>query len=226
MHIEPPKVAMHSVKEFLSHYLMIVLSILTALGLEAFIERQHHAHAAEAAQHAIEVELRDNLASIDMTLREDIRNRAPLRQLSERLMQEIQAGKPRPEIAAEIAQVVDSGKLDIGLHTPTFRQEAWDVAVANQSATYIEDATLSRITAAYAQQREAISTRSTALFDGPRFVNAVTDARTGDVDPREFVRVIEQAIAANDTVINALTALQATLRKALPAEPAASAASS
>lgn len=34
MHLEIPKQKLHSLKEFASHYLMIVLSILTALGLE------------------------------------------------------------------------------------------------------------------------------------------------------------------------------------------------
>ncbi|WP_153242627.1 hypothetical protein [Frateuria defendens] len=33
MHLELPKVPLHSLKDFLKHYLMIVLSILTALGL-------------------------------------------------------------------------------------------------------------------------------------------------------------------------------------------------
>ena len=64
MHIEPPKVSMHSVKEFFTHYLMIVLSVLTALGLEALLEHMHHAHAAEAAQQAIETELANNVAEI------------------------------------------------------------------------------------------------------------------------------------------------------------------
>ena len=46
MHFEVPKVKMHSLREFLQHYLMIVLSILTALGLEQWIEGAHHRHAA------------------------------------------------------------------------------------------------------------------------------------------------------------------------------------
>ena len=46
MHIELPKIRLHSLREFATHYLMIVLSILTALGLEAWIERVHHERAA------------------------------------------------------------------------------------------------------------------------------------------------------------------------------------
>ncbi len=220
MHIEPPKVSMHSVKEFMTHYLMIVLSILTALGLEAVLERLHHAHAAEAAQHAIEAELRDNVVQIDQTIKADEHTRVPLRNLAEHLIQEIQAAKPRAEIAAEITQLVNATPVDIGLHTPTLRHEAWDVAVANQAATWIEDARLARITAAYAEQRDAVTPRSTPLLDGPRFVSAMADARMGDVDPREFVRILEQALAANDTVINALTGLRRSLSAALPGERA------
>ena len=53
MHLELPRVRIHSLKDFIKHYLMIVLSILTALGLEAWIEHAHHAHAAEAASRPI-----------------------------------------------------------------------------------------------------------------------------------------------------------------------------
>ena len=43
---------------------MIVLSILTALGLEAWIEHTHHRHAAEVAGAQIEAEIRANLEGV------------------------------------------------------------------------------------------------------------------------------------------------------------------
>ena len=46
MHLELPRTRLQSLKDFIKHYLMIVLSILTALGLEAWIEHVHHKHAA------------------------------------------------------------------------------------------------------------------------------------------------------------------------------------
>ena len=64
MHIEPPNTRLATYKDFAKHYLMIVLSILTALGLEAWIEHAHHAHAAEAASLHIRTELQANLADV------------------------------------------------------------------------------------------------------------------------------------------------------------------
>ena len=64
MHLELPKARVESLKDFLKHYLMIVLSILTALGLEGWIEHTHHAHAAETARAQIEAEIRANLAEV------------------------------------------------------------------------------------------------------------------------------------------------------------------
>ncbi len=64
MHFEVPRIRMHSLRDFAQHYFMIVLSILTALGLEQWIEHTHHRHAAELASEQIETELRGTLDSI------------------------------------------------------------------------------------------------------------------------------------------------------------------
>ncbi|HUA81542.1 MAG TPA: hypothetical protein VL997_14285, partial [Dyella sp.] len=68
MHLELPQEPLKGIKDFLKHYLMIVLSILTALGLEAWIEHAHHAHAASAASAQIKEELRTDLDSVRDTV--------------------------------------------------------------------------------------------------------------------------------------------------------------
>ena len=220
MHIEPPKVSLHSVKEFITHYLMIVLSVLTALGLEAFIEHRHHVHAAEAAQEAIEAELQDNVVQIKSMTRENEVRLRPLKALDDHLTQELRDARPRPEIADEISALVRADKVDLGLFVPTLRHEAWDVAVANQAATWIDPAVLSRYARAYAQQREMESSINSALFDGPRFIDAMTDARAQGADPVIFLRAISQATVTMQALQNRLDTLQATLLQALPADKA------
>lgn len=49
---------------------MIVLSILIALWLEAWIEHAHHTHAAELASRRMTTELRQNLAETHYTLQQ------------------------------------------------------------------------------------------------------------------------------------------------------------
>ena len=220
MHIEPPKVSMHSVKEFVTHYLMIVLSVLTALGLEALLEHMHHVHAAEAAQQAIETELADNVAQIRSTMQDNATRLVPMQALDQRLTDELRSGKPKAEIVAEISALARANKIDVGLYIPSLRHEAWDVAVANQSATWIDQAMLTRYAGAYALQRLNESLPTAKAIDFPRLVDAVTDARVGNVDPGAFLRSIHQAAVALRALQSELDALQGTLLHALPADKA------
>ena len=220
MHIEPPKVSLHSVKEFISHYLMIVLSVLTALGLEAFLEHLHHVHAAEAAQEAIEAELQDNVAQVKAASNENSVRLAPLKALDAQLTAQVQARTPRDEIQMELSALVRADKVELGLYVPTLRHEAWDVAVANQAATWIDRATLTRYASAYAQQREIDNASASALLDGPRLIDAMTDARVQNVDPTSFLHAINQAIVTLQAMQYRLDALQTTLLHALPADKA------
>src|SRR5471032_1999554 len=80
MHFEVPSLP-HSVKEFAAHYVMIVVSILTALGLEALIAHLHHEHSAENAQHAIETELRTNLSELRINDAANMKRLTPLNDL-------------------------------------------------------------------------------------------------------------------------------------------------
>lgn len=64
MHVEPPSHAPSSLKELGIHYLMIVLGILTALGLEAGFETLHHRRLAQHTVEQLETELRANLAEV------------------------------------------------------------------------------------------------------------------------------------------------------------------
>jgi len=90
MHFEVPRVSLHSLREFASHYLMIVVSILTALGLEAVIENAHHRHAAESAQRAIEAEIRLNIADIRASIDKNRERTKPLAELDDSLAKAIE----------------------------------------------------------------------------------------------------------------------------------------
>src|SRR4051812_47339203 len=60
MHIEPLEKLPRSVREFLSHYAMIVLSILTALALEQVALGLEHRHEGARAKEEIEQEIASN----------------------------------------------------------------------------------------------------------------------------------------------------------------------
>ncbi|WP_201316365.1 hypothetical protein [Dyella sp. EPa41] len=196
MHFEVPKVRMHSLREFAQHYFMIVLSILTALGLEQWIEHTHHRHAAEQASAQIEVELRGTLESIHGALASNARQLEPLRSLRAAISDDVTRGVPDAQINQHIRELKHDFALSVSW--PSFATQSWDVAVANQSATWIDIERLHKYATAYAAQRDAsnwVTHDSTIALNAPRMVDLRTRIGLGkDVDPIEFLGVLQQMI--------------------------------
>ena len=220
MHFELPRVRIHSLKDFLKHYLTIVLSILTALGLEAWIEHAHHTHAAEAASRQMTAELRHNLAETRDSLR---RNDATLRavgKLDAMVIADLKSGLP----AATINQHIRAQKAGflLNLNWPSLPSSAWDVAVANQSVSWIEPASLKRYSTAYAAQRELndwVQHDSMLMLDMPKVINFKTDLDLDhDVDPQAFLYTLQQLNTTNTSLKNNLQELEKHLVDAVPDE--------
>jgi len=221
MHLELPKVRLESTRDFLKHYLMIVLSILTALGLEAWIEHTHHRHAAETASAQIEAEIRANLDEVNVALAQDEQREHILGALRDRMIADYRAHAPEATIAQHVQAMTAHG-FNLNLRWPTLRHEAWDVAVANQSASWIERGRMRRYSAAYASQRDMnanLDTNIAVVMNGPRMLDTMTDLRVGDVRPRELLYVTGQMAAMLDQAQGNLRVLQGHLRDALVGQP-------
>jgi hypothetical protein len=197
MHLEFPKVKLHSLKEFASHYLMIVLSILTALGLEQWIEHVHHEQAAQTASQQIEAELASDLAEIKEARQRNEEDLKPLLELDKLVTADVLAGTDNKAINQHIQ--AHRKQFDINIHWPIFASQAWDVAVANQSASWISTDRLNNYASAYADQRHAsdwLNQDSTLLLSAPRMVDLRTQVELGrDVDPVDFIVMLRQMIA-------------------------------
>jgi hypothetical protein len=218
MHFELPKLPMRGFRDFAKHYLMIVLSILTALGLEAWIEHAHHQHAAEVASAQIEAEIRANLAEVDADAQEDARQVQRLDKIREAVTQDLKSHMPEDLASQHILAMTKDG-FDLHLQFPTLRHEAWDVAVANQSASWIDRARMQRYSAAYANARDSVTlmTEDTAiLMNGTGMVDTIADMATGQVQPRQFLHVISQMRAMIKQTTQNLQVLKKQLEAALP----------
>ncbi|WP_266158204.1 hypothetical protein [Dyella silvatica] len=220
MHVEIPKAKLHSLKEFTMHYLMIVLSILTALGLEQWIERTHHNHAAAFASQQIEAELRANMASVQSSLNNNFEHLKPLQHMDELLTQDIKSGVPDATINQHIQANKDQFKLS--LDWPTLASQAWDVAVANQSAAWLDVNDLRTYSTAYAAQRDAaawMTHDSTLFLTAPRMATLRTELNLGvSVQPVEFVAVLRQMIDTAMQTQSHLQQMEARLAHALHTE--------
>jgi hypothetical protein len=222
MHLEIPKLGEHSIKDFARHYLMIVLSILTALGLEAWIEHAHHRHAGDTARAQIEAEIRANLDEVRAAMAKDDAQTRKLAEVRDMLVQDFAAHTSEADMVKHIQARISGHGFSLNLMWPNLRHEAWDVAVANQSASWIDTEHMRRYTAAYAMQRDVtqgMSTDVALVVNGPRMEDTITDLRTNDVQPRDFLHVVAEMSAILETTSNNLADLEKRLQAALPDAP-------
>jgi len=220
MLFEFPKVRIDSLKDFAKHYLMIVLSILTALGLEAWIEHAHHTHAAALASRQITAELRANLDGVQSSYRSNQQRLVLLQQLDDTIAKDVRDGKTDAAINQHIQALKNQFKLS--LDWPIFANQAWDVAVANQSATWMDRAALSEYSAAYSKQRDAASwmAQDSALFlNAPLLATLSTRIDLGrEIDPIEFLSVLRQMIITSGETQSHLQQVESQLKQVLPEE--------
>jgi hypothetical protein len=218
MHLEPPNTRLESFKDFAKHYLMIVLSILTALGLEAWIEHTHHTHAAATASAQIEAEIRQNLADIDTDIAHDNARMQSLEKLRDQLQADVESHATMDTIQQHIHQLAPDG-IYLDWRWPNLRQEAWNVAVANQSAGWIDATRLRNYSTVYAAQdamTRLIMMDAPSIYDGPQTQNVLLDVRTGDFQPRDLLHTVNQMYAVASETAHGLQALAQRIHTAVP----------
>ena len=221
------RIQVHSLKDFFREYLMIVLGILTALGLEHLVADQHHRHEAEQARQRIVAELRSNLAEVRAAVDENERRIKPVDDLVVALRNDVQAGTPRAAVNRTVLASL-KGMGNLGYAWPTLRHEAWDVVVANQAAAYLDSDVLQRYAAAYAAQRDAVAMvqAAEALMSAPRVVDAIADLRLQRAEPIELMKALGQVAVSLAATQSAIRSVQGSLEASLAPEPAAGAAPS
>ena len=221
MHIEFPKTNLRSLKEFATHYLMIVLSILTALGLEAWIERVHHEHASAEATTKIEAEIHANLAQIKEKRDHDYARMHALEKIRDALVVDLKAHASTAVINQHIHEADPDG-LYLDWRWPALRHEAWDVAVANQSASWIDADQLSRYSSIYAAQNAGttiIVQDATSVFSGQRMADILVDMQMDDYQPRELLHVVNQMAGVASEAAHMLDSLATKMHDALSEAP-------
>jgi len=219
MHLELPKMPLQSMKDFAKHYLMIVLSILTALGLEAWIEHTHHRHAATEASARIDAEIRQNLADIRKMREHDAMRLRELEHLKAVLSEDIATHASDEVVHRHAHEAVPDG-LYLDYRWPVLRREAWDLAVANQSAGWIDDERLRSYSSIYAAQATSASILAEDIpmvLNGPRMVDAMLDFDTDGYSPRELLHVVNQMAGAAHEVVGMLDNLTQRIEANLPA---------
>jgi acyl carrier protein phosphodiesterase len=210
MHFEVPKAK--TFKEFSGEYLMIVISILTALALEQGLEYLHHRHLAHEAADKMNVELRANIMEVATALEYNEKKRLALRQAREQLLAGIRGKTSDAELMKHYEQEWAEA-IRLNMSTPILRREAWETAVANQAVTWLPNETLERYAAAYSALREtSTSSQAMRFVDLPRMMDTLSNARMGTSNPQEIYRTATQIVSVYDNLDDNLKSLTKLLQ--------------
>jgi hypothetical protein len=212
MHFEVPKAK--KFKEFGGEYVMIVISILTALALEQGAEALHHRHLAHEAIEKMNVELRGTIKQVSAALEHNEKKRLALHQVREQLLAGIRGKTSDAELMKRFDQEWKPlVRLDI--NTPGLRREAWEASVANHATTWLPREMLENYAAAYGAIRDtsSITYSGTMTFlDAPRLTNVLSNAQMGVSNPQEIYRAATQLVMAYDNLDANLESLNKLLQ--------------
>ena len=150
MHVEPLEKLPRSVRDFLSHYAMIVLSILTALALEQVALGIEHRHEGHRAKGEIEQEVASNRKVVEESLAVTQENAKVWEGLLARAVVEMKSEKPDPDKLMATLKEAGHNFRDA---LPPLKSTAWDASLSDHSVNYLEHADLTRYSELYAAQR-------------------------------------------------------------------------
>ena len=165
-------------------------------------------------------ELRHNLAETRESLQKNDATLQSVGKLDAMLIADLKGGLS-PAVINQHIRSQEHG-FQLNLNWPGLPSSAWDVAVANQSVSWIEPANLKKYSTAYAAQRETdawVQHDSVLMLDVPRVINFRTDLDMGrDVDPQAFLYTVQQMKVTITSMKNNLQELEKHLADAVPDE--------
>jgi hypothetical protein len=226
MHVEPLEKLPRSVREFLSHYAMIVLSILTALALEQVALGLEHRHEGQRAREEIEQEIASNRAAVEDALKITQVNLKEWKALMVAAVAQEKAGQASAE--TRLATLTQARQL-FSDALPPLKTAAWDASLSDHSVNYLEHADLSRYAELYAAQRLFAQAMWDSLRDsGQRELAGITLAVSLDkADAATTLALLNGRLQTIGIVESQLAQLDEALKGTPDAAPpaAASAAS-
>lgn len=208
-------------RSFFAEFMMIVVGVLAALALEQVAQSLLHANAAKATMAALDVEIRSNVGLMRRLRAVHAERAASISALSGALLRDIKAGVPDEE-AIENFQRAQAGGAYFGsnVNTPLFLSHAWEIALADQSASWMEPAEQRRYAAVYAMHRtmtEHVRAKMSHVLDGPGLVDAESELQMGASDARALYRATRQVLAALAMVESNMRSTEESTVKLFPA---------
>lgn len=203
---------------FAREYLMVVLGVLTALGLGQWVVQVKQDQDAATASIQIDAELRANIADIRNARKVDLDHLRYFTEIRDEVMRDFRAHLSEADIARHILARTNQGVLP-DARWPVLHHEAWDVAVANQSASWIDNGRMRRYAVAYASIRTADERKNTdvsLVMEGSHLLDVMADLEINQVRPHQFLYTTSRITMMLHDTEGRLSALDKTLDRALP----------
>lgn len=189
-----PQPKARSFKRFAGEYVMIVLSIVTALALENGVRQFNQAREAREAARNLDAEIAVNIAEMRSVIAHNDGEIKRLQRLREVLLADIRAGVGDQQAIEHVMN--EAGKrFTVSIRTPSLQREAWDVAVANRALSFMPQDQLQRYAKQYANMRDIQSVLLGAggsFIDRPQLSNVMSNLEMNDITARELYRVLAQ----------------------------------
>ena len=218
MHLEPLEKLPRSVREFLSHYAMIVLSILTALALEQVALGIEHRHEGARAKEEIEQEIASNRKTVEDSLVATHRFEKDWEAMLQRTAAELAAGQSTND--SRLALMAEA-RHRFGDAAPALKTTAWDAAVADHAVNFLDHADLTRYSQTYALQRFF----SQAIWDTVRdnaarnLADISLPVFTGTADPVPTLTLLNSRVRALAIMESQLLQVDEALKGSVPDAP-------
>jgi hypothetical protein len=207
----PPKA--RSLKLFVGEYVMIVLSIVTALALENGVRQFHQAREAREAARNLDAEIAANIVEVRSVIAHSESEIKRITRLKEALLADIKAGASDKE-ALRHAVERSNGNFSVSIMTPSLQREAWDVAVANQALSFMPQGQLQRYARQYAVMRDTQASLLGAggsFIDRPQLSDTMSNMEMNEITARELYRVLGQMSIVHKSNTNNMRLLEKLL---------------
>jgi hypothetical protein len=213
MHVEPLEKLPRSVREFLSHYAMIVLSILTALALEQVALSLEHRHEGTRAKEEIEQEIASNQQQALASLQATQENAKAWQALLDRTLAGLKDGSSTNQSRLDVLR--EAGPLFRDA-LPSLKSTAWDAAISDHAVNYLGHEDLTRYSELYAFQHLFSQALWDTLRDSAvRDVSQISLAIALDkANPEQTVTTLNSRMRTISIMQSQLAQLEAALRAA------------
>jgi hypothetical protein len=168
---------------------MIVLSILTALALERGAVSLQNAASAQASRMRIEAEIASIRSDLVTAKKSNEEHAAEITVFIKSLAKAMAAGQSNNAAVADIAK---QAMQRVAISIPDYPRDAWESAIADQSASHLGQADLARFSKIYTEERNEIAFEAVLLQGGliEQLANIGANLQTGKVDGQDLSQAL------------------------------------